>query len=81
MRESVREAVENGASLLDAVQQTEFVDWKEVRLHETNQRASAGFVNREMEQALFREQSLLFSPCYGYCPGQSHTIVREFLTG
>jgi len=55
MRETMREAVENGVSLLDAVQQTEFDDWKEVRLYETNQRANAGFVYREMEQAFFNE--------------------------
>ena len=55
MRETMREAVENGVSLLDAVQQTEFDDWKEVRLYETNQRANAGFVYREMEQEFFSE--------------------------
>jgi glyoxylase-like metal-dependent hydrolase (beta-lactamase superfamily II) len=55
MRETMQEAVENGVSLLDAVQQTEFDDWKEERLYETNQRANAGFVYREMEQEFFSE--------------------------
>jgi predicted peroxiredoxin len=55
MREAMREAVENGVSLLDATQQTDFDDWKETRLYEANQRANAGFVYREMEQAFFNE--------------------------
>jgi len=55
MREAMREAVEDGVSLLDAVQQTEFEDWKDTRLYESNQRANAGFVYREMEQAFFSE--------------------------
>ena len=55
MRETMREAVENGVSLLDATQQTDFDDWKDTRLYEENQRANAGFVYREMEQAFFNE--------------------------
>jgi glyoxylase-like metal-dependent hydrolase (beta-lactamase superfamily II) len=55
MRETMREAVGNGVSLLDAVRQTEFDDWKEAPLYETNQRANAGFVYREMEQEFFSE--------------------------
>jgi glyoxylase-like metal-dependent hydrolase (beta-lactamase superfamily II) len=55
MRETMREAVENGVSLLEATQQTDFEDWKETRLYEANQRANAGFVYREMEQAFFNE--------------------------
>jgi len=55
MREAMREAVENGVSLLDAVQQTQFEDWKDTRLYASNQRANAGFVYREMEQAFFSE--------------------------
>jgi glyoxylase-like metal-dependent hydrolase (beta-lactamase superfamily II) len=55
MREAMREAVENGVSLLDATQQTDFEDWKDTRLYEANQRANAGFVYREMEQAFFNE--------------------------
>ena len=55
MRETMREAVENGVSLLDATQQTDFEDWKETRLYESNQRANAGFVYREMERAFFNE--------------------------
>jgi glyoxylase-like metal-dependent hydrolase (beta-lactamase superfamily II) len=53
MREAMRTAVANGVSLLDATQQTEFVDWKDTRLYESNQRANAGFVYREMEAAFF----------------------------
>lgn len=55
MREAMREAVANGVSLLDATRQTDFDDWKETRLYESNQRANAGFVYREMEQAFFNE--------------------------
>jgi glyoxylase-like metal-dependent hydrolase (beta-lactamase superfamily II) len=55
MRETMREAVENGVSLLDATQQTDFDDWKDTRLYEENQRANAGFVYREMEQEFFDE--------------------------
>ena len=55
MRETMRDAVENGVSLLDATQQTDFDDWKDTRLYEENQRANAGFVYREMEQAFFNE--------------------------
>jgi hypothetical protein len=55
MREAMREAVADGVSLLDATQQTEFDDWKDTRLYEANQRANAGFVYREMEEAFFSE--------------------------
>jgi hypothetical protein len=55
MRETMRAAVETGVSLLDATQQTDFEDWRETRLYESNQRANAGFVYREMEQAFFNE--------------------------
>jgi glyoxylase-like metal-dependent hydrolase (beta-lactamase superfamily II) len=55
MRETMRDAVENGVSLLDATQQTDFDDWKDTRLYEENQRANAGFVYREMEQEFFNE--------------------------
>jgi glyoxylase-like metal-dependent hydrolase (beta-lactamase superfamily II) len=55
MREAMRDAVENGVSLLDATQQTDFDDWKDTRLYEENQRANASFVYREMEQAFFNE--------------------------
>jgi len=55
MRETMREAVENGVSLLDATQQTDFEEWKTTRLYESNQPANAGFVYREMERAVFNE--------------------------
>jgi glyoxylase-like metal-dependent hydrolase (beta-lactamase superfamily II) len=55
MREAMREAVADGVSLLDATQQTDFDDWQDTRLYEANQRANAGFVYREMEEAFFNE--------------------------
>ena len=55
MRAAMLEAVENGVSLLDAVEQTDFEDWQDVPLYESNQRANAGFVYLEMERAFFNE--------------------------
>jgi hypothetical protein len=55
LRETMRAAVENGVSLLDATENTDFEDWKAVPLYESNQRANAAFVYREMEQAYFNE--------------------------
>jgi glyoxylase-like metal-dependent hydrolase (beta-lactamase superfamily II) len=55
MREAMRSAVDNGVSLLDATEQVEFDDWKGARLYQSNQRANANFVYREMEQAYFGE--------------------------
>lgn len=55
MRENMRNAVENGVSLYDAVKDVEFEDWKGVRLYEENQRANANFVYREMEQEYFEK--------------------------
>jgi glyoxylase-like metal-dependent hydrolase (beta-lactamase superfamily II) len=55
MRETMRAAVDNGVPLLDAIEETEFEDWKDTRLYESNQRANADFVYREMEQAFFNE--------------------------
>jgi len=55
LRESMRGAVENGVSLLDATENTDFEDWKAVPLYESNQRANAAFVYREMEEAYFNE--------------------------
>ena len=55
LRETLRVAVENGVSLLDATENTDFEDWKAVPLYESNQRANAAFVYREMEQAYFNE--------------------------
>lgn len=53
MRNAMKEAVENGISMLDAVQNVEFEDWKNVPLYEENQRANANFIYREMEKAYF----------------------------
>ncbi|WP_455221199.1 MBL fold metallo-hydrolase [Kaarinaea lacus] len=53
MRKAMKEAVENGVSMLDAVQSVEFEDWKNIPLYEENQRANANFVYREMEKAYF----------------------------
>ncbi len=53
MRSVMQQAVENGVTMLDAVQNTEFDDWKDVPLYEENQRANANFVYREMEKAYF----------------------------
>jgi glyoxylase-like metal-dependent hydrolase (beta-lactamase superfamily II) len=53
MRNAMKEAVENGVSMLDAVQSVEFEDWKNIPLYEENQRANANFVYREMEKAYF----------------------------
>jgi len=53
MREAMLSAVEDGASMLDAVQNVEFEDWRDVPLYDSNQRANANFVYREMEKAYF----------------------------
>jgi hypothetical protein len=53
MREAMYKAVDDGVSMLDAVQNVDFDDWKDKRLYESNQRANANFVYREMEKAYF----------------------------
>ena len=53
MRSSMKNAVENGVSLYDAVKNVEFEYWKSYRLYEQNQRANANFVYREMEKEYF----------------------------
>jgi glyoxylase-like metal-dependent hydrolase (beta-lactamase superfamily II) len=55
LRETMREAVENDISLMDAVEQAGFSDWRNTRLYESNQRANANFVYREMEQEFFAQ--------------------------
>jgi glyoxylase-like metal-dependent hydrolase (beta-lactamase superfamily II) len=55
LRESMREAVENDIPLLDAVDQADFPDWGDTRLYESNQRANANFIYREMEQQYFAQ--------------------------
>ncbi len=53
MRNAMQQAVDEGTSMLDAVQSVEFEDWQDVPLYEMNQRANANFVYREMEKAYF----------------------------
>jgi glyoxylase-like metal-dependent hydrolase (beta-lactamase superfamily II) len=53
LRESMRTAVENDIPLMDAVDQADFPDWRDTRLYESNQRANANFIYREMEQEYF----------------------------
>ena len=53
MRSAMKNAVENGVSLYDAVKHVEFENWKSLRLYEQNQRANANFVYREMEKEYF----------------------------
>ena len=48
MRNAMQKAVEDGASMIDAVQGAEFVDWQEIPLYEMNQRTNANFVYRVM---------------------------------
>jgi hypothetical protein len=55
LRESMRAAVENDIPLMDAVDQAEFEDWRDTRLYESNQRANANFIYREMEQEYFAQ--------------------------
>lgn len=55
LRREMLKAVENGESLYDAVQNSDFPDWKNTRLYEENHRANANFVYREMEQKYFDE--------------------------
>lgn len=53
MRNAMHDAVDEGTSMLDAVQAVQFKDWQEMPLYEMNQRANANFVYREMEKAYF----------------------------
>jgi glyoxylase-like metal-dependent hydrolase (beta-lactamase superfamily II) len=53
MREAMKQAVEEGTGMYDAVNDVEFDDWRDVPLYENNQRANANFVYREMERAYF----------------------------
>ncbi len=55
LRETMRVAVENDVPLMDAVDQADFPDWRDTRLYESNQRANANFVYREMEQQFFAQ--------------------------
>jgi len=53
LRDEMRQAVKNGVSLYEAVQQTHFPEWQDVRLYEENHRSNANFAYRQMEQAFF----------------------------
>ena len=53
MRNEMHQAVDDGVSMLDAVEAVEFEDWQNVPLYENNQRTNANFVYREMEKAYF----------------------------
>jgi len=55
LRDTMRAAVENDIPLLDAVDQADFPDWRDTRLYESNQRANANFIYREMEQQFFAQ--------------------------
>jgi glyoxylase-like metal-dependent hydrolase (beta-lactamase superfamily II) len=55
LREAMRAAVENDIPLMDAVDQADFPDWRDTRLYESNQRANANFIYREMEQQFFAQ--------------------------
>jgi hypothetical protein len=48
------EMVENGVSLLDAVNKADMPAWKNTRLYDVNHRANANFVYREMEREYFQ---------------------------
>jgi glyoxylase-like metal-dependent hydrolase (beta-lactamase superfamily II) len=54
LRTKMKAMVENGASLLDAVNNADMPAWKNVPLYEPNHRANANFVYREMEQEYFQ---------------------------
>lgn len=53
LRREMQQAVAQGVSLYDAVQDSHFPDWEGSRLYGENHRANANFVYREMEQAYF----------------------------
>jgi glyoxylase-like metal-dependent hydrolase (beta-lactamase superfamily II) len=53
LRKEMKQAVEKGVPLYDAVQNSHFEDWQDSRLYEGNHRANASFVYREMEKEYF----------------------------
>ena len=53
LRREMRQAVEQGVPLLDAVQNSSFEDWEKTRLYQENHRANANHIYREMEKAFF----------------------------
>lgn len=53
LRERMKEQLQAGATLQDAMDAAEMPEWKDVPLYEENQRANAGFLYREMEFEFF----------------------------
>lgn len=53
LRTEMGAAVDEGISLQQAVDNSDFPDWHDTRLYEVNHRANANFVYREMELELF----------------------------
>ena len=53
LRDTMAKAIEDDVDMQDAIDNTEFDDWKSVRLYSLNQRPNLNFVYREMEEALF----------------------------
>lgn len=54
LRAEMAAAVEEMVPLQDAVEQSDFADWRAVRLYRENHRANANFVYREMELLYFK---------------------------
>jgi hypothetical protein len=54
LRTKMADMVDNGVSLLDAVDKSAMPEWKDTRLYELNHRANANFIYREMEQEYFQ---------------------------
>jgi hypothetical protein len=54
LRSKMAEMVDNGISLLDAVNKADMPAWKNTRLYDVNHRANANFVYREMEREYFQ---------------------------
>lgn len=53
LREAMAQAIEEDLGMQEAIDQANFPDWHESRLHDENHRRNAHFVYREMEQELF----------------------------
>lgn len=53
LRDTMAKAIDDDIDMQDAIDQTQFDDWKSVQLYELNQRSNLNFVYREMESELF----------------------------
>ncbi len=53
LREMIQQKLEAGASLMEAMEQADMPQWRNVPLYRDNQRANAGFIYREMEFSFF----------------------------